>query len=228
MLYEIGGLFGWLLIIAYVGTMLNYVIKFVKKNWGKRISSTEQGKKFLNLLMKVFVRNHKYFGFAAAFFLILHFAIQFSTFGFNPTGAIAAGLLLLQVFLGMYATANKKKRAGAWFVMHRSIALLLILGIALHLLSPSLFKASSVATTASTMDTGKSFTLDELATYNGQNGQPAYVAYKGVVYDVTDQPKWTNGQHNGQVAGTDLTDEISKSPHGDKVFESLPVVGTLQ
>jgi len=34
------------------------------------------------------------------------------------------------------------------------------------------------------------FTMDELKNYNGQNGNAAYVAVNGVVYDVTKSPKW--------------------------------------
>ncbi len=33
-------------------------------------------------------------------------------------------------------------------------------------------------------------TLDELAMYNGKDGQAAYVAIEGVVYDVTGIPSW--------------------------------------
>lgn len=31
----------------------------------------------------------------------------------------------------------------------------------------------------------KTFTREELAKFNGQNGQPAYVAISGTVYDVS-------------------------------------------
>lgn len=71
-------------------------------------------------------------------------------------------------------------------------------------------------------------TLDELAQYNGKDGQPAYVAVDGVIYDMTESSMWAEGEHNGFEAGTDLTAEIEEaSPHGTSVLERMPVVGTL-
>ena len=91
------------------------------------------------------------------------------------------------------------------------------------------------ATSASMVGSGSAaadrvFTAEELATYNGKDGQPAYVAVDGVVYDVTDVPQWANGEHaNGLTAGQDLTEEITnESPHGLSVLDDLPVVGTLE
>ncbi len=73
------------------------------------------------------------------------------------------------------------------------------------------------------------FTLEELKTYNGQDGNPAYVAIDGIVYDVTDVAAWKNGEHkNGLTAGEDLTSQLGDSPHGAKVLDDLPVVGTLE
>ncbi len=75
----------------------------------------------------------------------------------------------------------------------------------------------------------KIFTLEELAKYDGQNGNPAYVAVDGVVYDVTSIGAWKNGKHNGLTAGKDLTEEIkTMSPHGVSKLESLDIVGTLE
>lgn len=71
------------------------------------------------------------------------------------------------------------------------------------------------------------FTLAELATFNGENGQPAYVAVAGVVYDVSNHPRWQTNEHNGNVAGTDLTEAIKKAPHGTSKLKDLPVVGKL-
>ena len=74
----------------------------------------------------------------------------------------------------------------------------------------------------------KTFTREELAKFNGQNGQPAYVAISGTVYDVSNKAAWKGGKHHGNEAGQDLTDVLyNESPHGDKVLKDLPVVGKL-
>jgi predicted heme/steroid binding protein len=91
---------------------------------------------------------------------------------------------------------------------------------------------SSVDTTkaASTNDSsqGKTFTKAELAKFDGQNGNPAYVAVDGVVYDVSAVKQWAGGKHHGNTAGKDLTKEIKEqSPHGVAVLKGLPVVGKL-
>ena len=71
-------------------------------------------------------------------------------------------------------------------------------------------------------------TLEELAQYNGQNGQPVFVAVDGVIYDFSDLAKWEGGEHNGQVAGKDLTQAIDElSPHGRSMLERAKIVGRL-
>jgi len=75
----------------------------------------------------------------------------------------------------------------------------------------------------------KSFNKKELARYNGKNGAPAYIAYKGKVYDVSNSFQWRSGRH--QVvhnAGEDLTDSLEQAPHGVELLERFPVIGTLQ
>jgi len=75
----------------------------------------------------------------------------------------------------------------------------------------------------------RTFTLEELSEYNGKDGQDAYVAVDGVVYDFTDLDLWPDGDHNGFEAGQDLTEEIKEvSPHGLSVLDRAPAVGTLE
>ena len=73
----------------------------------------------------------------------------------------------------------------------------------------------------------KTFTTAQLAKYNGKNGQPAYIAVSGIVYDVTNAQGWNNGSHQGVSAGQDLTSAIMQAPHGTSVLNGLPVVGKL-
>lgn len=251
LIFKVGGFLGWLSIFLFAGAIANYVIKLVNVSWGKQISGFPAGKKIMFFLLKVFTKNHRFFGIGAFLALYFHFIIQFVRFGISVSGVIAAALLVLQAVLGIYAVARKKPRSGAWFIVHRVFAVLLILGIAAHLLIPAVLhdtetsetptntsetsettNTSSTSGTTSTASTStavlKVFTLDELAKDNGQNGQPAYVAYKGSVYDVSNVPQWRNGTHNGEKAGTDITNDLSKSPHGDSVIANLPKVGTLQ
>lgn len=233
MFNELGGLFGWLLIFAISGTILNYFLKLVNKHYGKKISTSSNGKNIMKGLMTIFVRYHRCFGGAAAVLLMIHVFIQFSKYGFNGTGFVVALLLISQVILGAYAISKKKPRKGAWFATHRIIAVLLILGISLHLIAPYALNVQppkgEVHNTAESVNSLELpiLTLDELAKFNGEDGSKAYVAYKGTVYDITDHHKWKSGKHNGNTAGTDLTNEISKSPHGDSKFSDLEVVGTI-
>lgn len=63
------------------------------------------------------------------------------------------------------------------------------------------------------------FTEAELKHYNGERGRPAYIAHAGVVYDVSDCPKWRTGQHEQlHFAGFDLTRSLHKAPHQAEVF----------
>lgn len=86
---------------------------------------------------------------------------------------------------------------------------------------------SSTETETTTASEEVTLTVEELAAFNGKDGEKAYIAVNGVIYDVTDHPLWIDGQHNGYTAGLDLSEEITKSPHGEVVLKDLPVVGKL-
>ncbi len=73
------------------------------------------------------------------------------------------------------------------------------------------------------------FTKESLAEFNGKNGRPAYVAYEGKVYDVSESVMWENGEHEDEhMAGADLTAEMEDAPHFADELDVFPVVGTLE
>lgn len=59
----------------------------------------------------------------------------------------------------------------------------------------------------------------QLRHYTGERGRRMYIAYAGIVYDVTDCPKWRRGLHeNLHWPGQDLTAELAAAPHTESVF----------
>jgi predicted heme/steroid binding protein len=77
------------------------------------------------------------------------------------------------------------------------------------------------------------FTLAELAEFDGKGGNPAYVAVDGVVYDVTGSANWPEGDHTpcdlDAMAGKDLSDVLEQSPARMRtLIENQPVVGMLE
>jgi len=66
---------------------------------------------------------------------------------------------------------------------------------------------------------GRTFTERELQQYDGRRGMPVYIAYDGIVYDVTNAALWRTGQHQDlHFSGVDLTRSLRKAPHGAEVF----------
>lgn len=70
-------------------------------------------------------------------------------------------------------------------------------------------------------------TKAQLALRNGQDKPDVWVAFKGLVYDVSGSRLWKNGKHYEHWAGQDLTDELKDAPHTDKVFDKFKVIGRL-
>ncbi len=77
------------------------------------------------------------------------------------------------------------------------------------------------------MDQLATYTRSQLALRNGQDYEEIWVAYQGIIYDVTHSRLWRNGKHYEHWAGQDLTAELADAPHTEKVFERLEIVGRL-
>ena len=71
----------------------------------------------------------------------------------------------------------------------------------------------------------------ELKRNTGERGTRMWIAFSGIVYDVTDCPKWRTGLHEQlHFAGQDLTDEFPEAPHKQEVFkhDCVTIVGRLR
>lgn len=74
----------------------------------------------------------------------------------------------------------------------------------------------------------QTYTKQQLALRNGQDKPEIWVAYRGIIYDVSNSRLWKKGMHYEHWAGQDLTDELSDAPHTEKVFEKFPAIGQLE
>lgn len=69
------------------------------------------------------------------------------------------------------------------------------------------------------------FTQAELAACHGRDGQPAYIAVSGTIYDVSGY--FINGEHHGALAGQDLTGQVTGRKCINALYNHAPVVGVL-
>lgn len=77
------------------------------------------------------------------------------------------------------------------------------------------------------MDSLPAYTKAQLALRNGHDRPEIWIAYQGIIYDVTNSRLWRHGKHYEHWAGQDLTHELADAPHSEKVFERISKVGKL-
>lgn len=72
--------------------------------------------------------------------------------------------------------------------------------------------------------------MQELKGNTGERGSRKFIAHNGVVYDVTDCPKWRPDLHEQlHFPGQDLTGELQDAPHEEDVFTRpcVKIIGKL-
>jgi len=72
------------------------------------------------------------------------------------------------------------------------------------------------------------YTKAQLALRNGQDREEIWIAFRGLIYEVTRSRLWKDGKHYEHWAGQDLTDEFNDAPHEEYVFERYEPVGRLE
>jgi predicted heme/steroid binding protein len=71
----------------------------------------------------------------------------------------------------------------------------------------------------------------ELKRGTGERGTRKLIAFQGIVYDVTDCPKWRTDLHEQlHFPGQDLTGELVEAPHEEDVFTRpcVKIIGRLE
>lgn len=73
----------------------------------------------------------------------------------------------------------------------------------------------------------REITKQQLALRNGQDKPEIWIAFRGLIYEVTESRLWKSGKHYEHWAGQDLTEDLADAPHTDQVFEKFSPIGRL-
>ncbi len=153
-----------------------------------------------------------------------------------PKGELRLGWLSMVVLLitGVLLTIARMPSWEAFYTTRFGILLSIKIALFLVMLSsalvvtifigPKLRKQKSLTVS---LESGVC-TAEGLCRFDGKEGRPAHIAYKGVVYDVTNSRLWKNGSHlTKHAAGNDLTVMLKNAPHAEDKVLAMPVVGKL-
>jgi arsenite oxidase small subunit len=82
---------------------------------------------------------------------------------------------------------------------------------------------------AKNKDNYKVFTLDELRKFDGKDGKPLYLIFKGKVYNLSESKLWINGKHmNMHVFDEKLEETIKQAPHAEEVLSRFQIIGEVE
>lgn len=152
-----------------------------------------------------------------------------------PSGEVKVGLasMAIMAITGTVLTYFKVSSVSQMLSSNFGILLLIKIIIFSIMVSSAIYVVFFIGPklrkkkTAPTPLSGK-LTLEELAHFDGEEGRPAYFAYKGKVYDVSGSKLWRKGNHmKRHQAGVDLTKILSQAPHGEDKILSMPEIGTI-
>jgi predicted heme/steroid binding protein/uncharacterized membrane protein len=154
-----------------------------------------------------------------------------------PKGELRLGWMSMLVLLitGTLLTISRFASWDLFFTTRFGILLFIKICLYLIMLSSALVVTLYIGprlrrqkTLVPAMDKNGAITLEGLCQFDGKDGRPAYVAYKGILYDLTKSKLWKNGSHMMKhAAGSDLTDILKTAPHGEDKILAMPRVGTL-
>ena len=153
-----------------------------------------------------------------------------------PKGELRLGWLSMAVLLitGTLLTIARIPSWDMFFTTRFGILLGIKISLFLVMLSSAVVvtlfigpKLRKQKTLIPALDNGV-YTLDGLSQFDGKDGRPAYLAYQGIVYDVTASRLWKNGSHvTKHAAGNDLTELLKTAPHGEDKILAMPRAGRL-
>jgi hydroxylamine dehydrogenase len=156
-----------------------------------------------------------------------------------PKGEKLLGLICMSVLAatGVYLTWYRLDSASSFFQSRFGLLLfikillfvvLVVLGVLAVTIISKVMRRQMKGPQEAAGGESTGFDAGNLSSFDGREGRPAYILYRGTVYDVTGSEKWKGGAHfRKHLSGQDLTESLKGAPHGEEVFSRFPVVSKL-
>lgn len=152
-----------------------------------------------------------------------------------PRGEVFLGMVSMLVvgITGILLTISRVRSLGVLFSSPWGLTLSVKIALYMIMVSSAIFIVTYVGPRLKRGDRKATFPGNgvfdplTLSAFDGKAGRPAYVSYKGQVYDMSELDLWKNGMHMKHSAGNDLTDALPRAPHSEEKLEILKVVGTF-
>ena len=153
-----------------------------------------------------------------------------------PRGELRTGWVSMSIIAATGTLLTIARMPGLYPMFHTRFGILLTIKIILFLImvasavvvtfyiGPKMKKEGSPGAPGDKKDMSPC----ELPHFDGKEGRPAFIAYQGTIYDVTQSRFWKNGQHmKRHSAGGDLTEGLKGAPHDSGAILGMPKVGRL-
>jgi len=99
---EFGDFLGWASFAFYIVSLANYFIKLTGRLLIPHLGNLPTVKNFyIKIVMRIFVRDHKYFGIAAGILALVHFIVRYISGMTSVIGLISTIMMLLTMILGI-------------------------------------------------------------------------------------------------------------------------------
>lgn len=155
-----------------------------------------------------------------------------------PRGEVRVGILSMVIMGVTGAVLTHYRVTSVDMLLHTRFGILLIAKVSLYLVM--VLSALYVVTVigpklkarkrgeAGKLAVGGDLSGEQLASYDGKEGRPAYFGFEGRLYDASESKLWKQGVHMGRHnAGMDLTEALKLAPHGSEKVAAMPEIGGL-
>jgi len=130
----LGDALGILTAVLFGIAIANFLVKWINRNWVMKLPKESVFRGGYQTVLKFLVKNHRFFGFGAAFFMVAHVILQLVFLWASVTGIITAAIAVVVVALGI-VLFKQKKRSPALLWAHRGAVIALILAFLVHVIT---------------------------------------------------------------------------------------------